>query len=129
MASTQNPHERRHTTAARRTAPAPVAFKLTKHATVKPSAVISEAVTTPSARRADSIHPQASHKSDTQFAGAVNEDALKMRRLQEGQSMYAVPVYKRALWLASDAVVLTIASPCFAVWWIARAIKRITEPK
>lgn len=43
--------------------------------------------------------------------------------------MHADSVYKRAIWLMSDAVVLTIASPFFAVWWIARAIKRMAAPK
>ncbi len=43
--------------------------------------------------------------------------------------MYAIPVYKRAVWLTADAIVLTIASPFFAVWWVARAIKRKLQPK
>lgn len=43
--------------------------------------------------------------------------------------MHADSIYKRAVWLMSDAVVLTIAAPFFAVWWIGRAIKRMAGPK
>lgn len=43
--------------------------------------------------------------------------------------MYTDSVYKRAIWLTSDAIVLTIAAPFFAIWWIGRTIKRIVAPK
>lgn len=38
--------------------------------------------------------------------------------------MYATPILKRAICLTSDAIVLTIASPFLAVWWIVRAVRR-----
>ena len=38
--------------------------------------------------------------------------------------MYAAPLFKRAVTLTSDAIVLTIASPFFAIWWIVRAVRR-----
>ena len=88
-----------------------------------------QTATVPHARHTEIVHPQPSRTSDQQKAGAINEDALKLRRLEEGQAMYATPVYKRALSLTSDAIVLTLASPFFAVWWIARTIKRLTQPK
>ena len=40
-------------------------------------------------------------------------------------TVHADSVYKRAVWLMSDAVVLTIAAPFIAIWWFGRAIKRI----
>ena len=75
------------------------------------------------------VHPQPSAVSSQVPSGNQTPDAIKMRALREGSSMHADSVYKRAIWLMSDAVVLTIASPFFAVWWIARAIKRMAAPK
>jgi hypothetical protein len=43
--------------------------------------------------------------------------------------MYATPVYKRILFLASDAVVLTLASPFFAVWWLNKFVRRMLPRK
>ena len=43
--------------------------------------------------------------------------------------MYATPVLKRAMYLMSDAVVLTLASPFFAVWWLTRLARRMMPPK
>ncbi len=39
--------------------------------------------------------------------------------------MYATPILKRTLTLTADAVVLTLASPFFAAWWIVRSVRRL----
>ncbi|MEQ1651512.1 MAG: hypothetical protein ABL897_03400 [Hyphomicrobium sp.] len=43
--------------------------------------------------------------------------------------MHQIPVMKRALYLTSDAIVLTLASPFFAIWWSVRAVRRWMQPK
>ena len=128
VTSPQPPQDRQIKAALQSTWPPPVAAK-----PAKPQAQLSH-TTHPKANSSQPIHsktnrPQASGKPNQQTAGASNADALKLRHLEEVQAMYAIPIYKRALWLTSDAIVLTLASPFFAAWWIARAIKRITEPK
>lgn len=38
--------------------------------------------------------------------------------------MYQTPVLKRAAYLTSDLIILTLASPIFAIWWGVRTARR-----
>jgi hypothetical protein len=62
-------------------------------------------------------------------ASATVAAQSKIKALGEGSPMHTIPMYKRAVWLTADAIVLTIASPFFAAWWLTRAIKRKIQPK
>ena len=74
-------------------------------------------------------HPQQNDAADRISPGTMARDAVKMPSAKEGPAMHADSIYKRAVWLMSDAVVLTIAAPFFAVWWVGRAVKRMLAPK
>jgi hypothetical protein len=69
-------------------------------------------------------YPQLDNSSIQPASGEDREVLLTSQALAEGARMYATPVYKRAVYLMSDAIVLTIASPFLAVWWIVRAVRR-----
>jgi hypothetical protein len=137
LASTQNPQERHLKTAQPHTLPLPppVSVKLTKPQ-VKPSAVMSQPSATPNARHIAGVRERVSAQPVQQNPGHANpatdtasQDALKLRRLQEAQAMHAAPIYKRALSLTSDAIILTLASPFLVVWWLVRTLKRLTVSK
>lgn len=74
-------------------------------------------------------YPQNNDAHDDAAAGQIVPDVEYKPPLREGPGMYTDSVYKRAIWLTSDAIVLTIAAPFFAIWWIGRTIKRIVAPK
>lgn len=46
-------------------------------------------------------------------------------RLPDRTSLEVAVVAKRALSLTSDAIVLTLAAPFFAVWWMVRTTRRL----
>jgi hypothetical protein len=77
----------------------------------------------PSVKQAED-HPQLTDNADQLTSGGGRDDLMSYWDRSEGSRMYATPVYKRAVYLLSDAIVLTIASPFLAVWWIVRAMRR-----
>ena len=128
VASHHNPQEQPFNSATPRTlTPAPPSVFSRTPKQSRTTMVAGSAKQTP--RPDDLTQRQVRRSSEFHPAGEPDVDALKLRRLEEVQSMYAIPVYKRALSLTMDAIVLTLASPFFAVWWVARTIKRLTSPK
>lgn len=72
-------------------------------------------------------NPQISQTPSDDSAGKRRRDDAKLSRKGEDKAMQAVPVLKRAAGLTSDIVLLTLASPIFAVWWLTRLIKKKTQ--
>jgi hypothetical protein len=69
-------------------------------------------------------HPQLADDADQLTTGGDRNVLMSSWDRSKGSRMYATPVLKRAFSLMSDAIVLTIASPFLAVWWIVRAMRR-----
>lgn len=84
-------------------------------------------------KAATAANPQLSETQAHNSAGLPRADDVKLLARRGGTSMQAVPVLKRAAGLTSDAILLTIASPFFAIWWLTRQmksqLKRMTQPK
>ena len=76
------------------------------------------------AAKLNTDHPQLNGGAEQPSPGEDSGVLLTSTGRPEGYRMYATPVYKRALYLTSDAIVLTLAAPFLAVWWIMREIKR-----
>ena len=74
--------------------------------------------------KASTRHPQLTDNANQLSPGEDGTYLMTLRDRPEISSMYAAPVLKRAVTLTSDAIVLTIASPFFAIWWIVRAVRR-----
>jgi hypothetical protein len=74
--------------------------------------------------RPDTGHPQLTDDADRLSTGEDRQVLLTSWNRLEGSRMYAAPVLRRAVSLTSDAILLTLASPIFAAWWIVRAIRK-----
>jgi hypothetical protein len=48
-----------------------------------------------------------------------------LKRLPDRAPLSVAMIAKRALSLTSDAIVLTLAAPFLAVWWIVRTSRRL----
>ena len=71
-------------------------------------------------------HPQLHDGPGSQYSGAAAQDRVNIEVRLETSSMYETPVLKRAAYLTSDVIILTLASPVFAIWWIVRTVRRMT---
>ena len=60
---------------------------------------------------------------------ASSADLIFSQDRPEDTDIFPVTVLKRTLTLTSDAIVLTLASPFFAVWWAYRMVKRLNGQK
>lgn len=69
-------------------------------------------------------NPQLSRPLTHNQAGAKSRDDVNMAPTGTGIAMQGVPIMKRVVTLTSDAIVLTLASPFFAVWWLSRCARR-----
>ena len=56
-------------------------------------------------------------------------DLVFIRDRSEDRFIFPANVLKRTLTLSSDAIVLTLASPFFAVWWAFTLVKRMNDGK
>lgn len=74
-------------------------------------------------------NPQPTEEHVVDRDGSGPFDLLGMRGRSEASQIFPVTVLKRTLTLTADAIVLTLAAPFFAVWWLYRAAKRIGLPK
>lgn len=89
----------------------------------------SSAANTMSQFRASELNPQQFTSRGVPDDGAQPSDLVFMRDRPEGTSIFPLAVLKRTVTLASDAVVLTLASPFFAVWWTYKMVKRLSGQK
>jgi hypothetical protein len=80
--------------------------------------------TLPDATLPDLGHPQLTDDAVPAGAGQSAAPMVTLPPRLEGDRMYETPILHRALYLTSDAIVLTLASPFLAVWWILRAVRR-----
>jgi hypothetical protein len=69
-------------------------------------------------------HPQLADDVDQLTTGDDRNLLMSSWDRPKGSRMYATPIMKRTISLTSDAIVLTLASPFFAVWWIVRTVRR-----
>lgn len=70
-------------------------------------------------QRSARIHAGASDADDVNIAQRAKH-AASPKKLPEQSSMYRTPMPIRIAQLTADAVILTLASPFFAVWWLVR---------
>jgi hypothetical protein len=78
----------------------------------------------PDATLPDLGHPQLTDDADPAGAGQSAAPMVTLPPRPQGDRMHETPILHRALYLTSDAIVLTLASPFLAVWWIVRAVRR-----
>ena len=69
-------------------------------------------------------NPQLNDGADRLSAGNPGAPMMTLPGPPEGARMYETPVLMRAVYLISDAIVLTLASPFFAAWWLFRAVRK-----
>ena len=79
--------------------------------------------------RVSELNPQHFTSRGVPDDGAQPSDLVFTRDRPEGTRIFPATVLKRTLTLASDAVVLTLASPFFAVWWTYKMVKRLSGQK
>jgi hypothetical protein len=70
------------------------------------------------------LHPQLTAELEAPRTGESPAPMVTLPRQREGARMYETPILHRAVFLISDAIVLTLASPFLAVWWIVRAVRK-----
>ena len=57
---------------------------------------------------------------------SAGRDDLALRELRsEDRPIFPVIVLKRTLTLTLDAILLTLASPFFALWWATRLVRKL----
>lgn len=74
-------------------------------------------------------NPQLSEPPPADNAGEVAVNDVKVSPGWESTRMGILPILKRTLGLTSDAILLTIASPFFAAWWLSRIVRRLAQPR
>ncbi len=69
-------------------------------------------------------NPQLKDGADRHSAGYPDAPVMTLPGPPEGSRMFETPVLMRAIYLTSDAIVLTLASPFLAAWWLFRVVRK-----
>jgi hypothetical protein len=77
-----------------------------------------------SARSDEDLNPQLTDEMNALGTGENSSPMVTISPKAKGARMFETPVLHRALYLTSDAIVLTLAAPFFAAWWIVRAVRK-----